>query len=212
MSVVSPHLAWTATPSSAGSASNHPAIDTFRFDTSEGPVSRGAFFEGLRDADAARTTFDALLLGARYAAFFLEMPPLTRASLGAPVELTLLDAPQLAHLRPDPSSFEDEFSRVGNATVATFSNLGGDATLVVPCPLPASAGAPMSAYPHLASFVRGAPTTQRHALWAALGRAVLERVTDAPLWVSTAGLGVSWLHLRLDVRPKYYRHTPYKSP
>jgi hypothetical protein len=186
-------------------------MDGFRFETSEGPVSRAAFFEGLRDDAAARTTFDALLLGARFSAFFLEMPPLTRATLSSPVEILLIDAPPLAHLRPDPSSFEDEFARVGNATVATFSNLGGDATLVVPCPLPASAGAPMSAYPHLASFVRGAPISQRHALWAALGRAVLERTSDAPLWVSTAGLGVSWLHLRLDVRPKYYRHAPYKS-
>ena len=32
---------------------------------------------------------------------------------------------------------------------------------------------------------------------------------DMPLWVSTAGLGVSWLHVRLDARPKYYRHDAY---
>jgi len=32
-----------------------------------------------------------------------------------------------------------------------------------------------------------------------------------PPWVSTAGMGVPWLHVRLDTRPKYYRHAPYRS-
>jgi hypothetical protein len=32
----------------------------------------------------------------------------------------------------------------------------------------------------------------------------------APVWVSTAGMGVSWLHVRLDNRPKYYGYKPYR--
>jgi len=38
-----------------------------------------------------------------------------------------------------------------------------------------------------------------------------DRLADTPLWLSTAGLGVSWLHVRLDTRPKYYRHRVYAS-
>ena len=62
------------------------------------------------------------------------------------------------------------------------------------------------------------------ALWAAfllyrdrpVGRrtvaaAVRRRVSDPPVWLSTAGMGVSWLHLRLDSQPKYYRHGPYRA-
>jgi hypothetical protein len=30
-----------------------------------------------------------------------------------------------------------------------------------------------------------------------------------PIWLSTAGMGVAWLHIRLDERPKYYSHKPY---
>ena len=30
-----------------------------------------------------------------------------------------------------------------------------------------------------------------------------------PTWVSTAGGGVAWLHVRLDSAPKYYTHRPY---
>ena len=48
----------------------------------------------------------------------------------------------------------------------------------------------------------------------AAGEAVLERVGSGrmlPLWVSTSGAGVYWLHLRLDSFPKYYTHAPYRN-
>ena len=36
-------------------------------------------------------------------------------------------------------------------------------------------------------------------------------LSDQPLWVSTCGLGVYWLHVRLDSFPKYYRYAPYQT-
>ena len=35
--------------------------------------------------------------------------------------------------------------------------------------------------------------------------------TESPVWVSTAGMGVSWLHVRFDSRPKYYRWGEYTT-
>jgi hypothetical protein len=35
-------------------------------------------------------------------------------------------------------------------------------------------------------------------------------VSDERRWLSTSGLGVSWLHMRLDSTPKYYNWQPYK--
>jgi hypothetical protein len=52
---------------------------------------------------------------------------------------------------------------------------------------------------------------QRYALWEAVGRVAERRLGTAPVWLSTAGAGVSWLHVRLDDRPKYYAFTPYKT-
>jgi len=60
--------------------------------------------------------------------------------------------------------------------------------------------------------VRNAPAPQVHALLQRLAREALARLSDRPLWISTAGMGVYWLHVRLDSRPKYYRHAPYKTP
>jgi hypothetical protein len=33
-----------------------------------------------------------------------------------------------------------------------------------------------------------------------------------PVWLSTAGAGVPWLHLRLDDRPRYYGFAPFRRP
>src|SRR5262249_55914637 len=148
--------------------------------------------------------FTSLLAAAPYAAFRWETPPVTAASVSQPFEFVLLDRPGLAQ-RPEPKAFAEHYAR-SVAGVAIFPNLGGDAILVVPCPL-----APPSAYGHLAAFVRLAPASQQHALWRSVGEAMAGRIGERPVWLSTAGAGVSWLHVRLDDRPKYYGHGLYRQ-
>jgi hypothetical protein len=89
--------------------------------------------------------------------------------------------------------------------VVVFANLGGDAILVAPTELAAA-----SAYAQIGAFVRDAPPSQRDALWRAVGVAMLDRIGSRPVWLSTAGGGVAWLHVRLDDRPKYYGWAPYR--
>jgi hypothetical protein len=156
-----------------------------------------------REDDAFRAFFNSLLADAPFAAFRWETPPVTAVTLGRPFELVLIDSPALER-RPDTLTFASHFSP--DEDVITFPNLGGDAVLVVPCPR-----GPSEAYGHLAAFVRKAPEPQRHALWAAVGAAMTRRVGTRPVWLSTAGAGVAWLHVRLDDTPKYYGHGPYRG-
>ena len=73
-------------------------------------------------------------------------------------------------------------------------------------------GAGIDCGAHIASFVREASREQVHSLFEAVGVEVEERLQEvSPLWVSTSGMGVFWLHVRLDSRPKYYTYAPYKS-
>jgi hypothetical protein len=154
-----------------------------------------------------RKYFESLLSEAPFPAFFWETPAVTEATLGQPFEFVLVNSPDLARVRADPSAFESQFaSRDASRGVVSFSNLGGDATLVVPCPI-----APLSAYGHLAAFVREAPEAQRHALWQTVGSTLERSVGTHPTWLSTSGLGVSWIHVRLDSHPKYYQHDPYRA-
>ncbi len=159
-----------------------------------------------RDDAEFRGFFIDLLAGSPYTAFRWETPPITSATVGKPFEFVLLNSPGLAS-HPDLTPFAAYLRGPGaESGVVEFRNLGNDATLVVPCPI-----ADHSAYGHLAAFLRRAPDPQKHALWERVGRAVERRLGSAPVWVSTAGAGVSWLHVRLDDRPKYYGYAPYRA-
>jgi hypothetical protein len=166
-------------------------------------VSYAEVVDQWRTNEVFRTFFAALLADPPYEAYFWETPAVTRATAARTFEFVLVDSPGLAALDPEPDAFAGHFTP--SQVVATFANLGGDAVLVAPSPQ-----GPPAAYAHLAAFARKAPTSQQHALWQAVGAAVARRISSAPLWLSTSGLGVAWLHVRLDERPKYYTYAPYR--
>jgi hypothetical protein len=155
-----------------------------------------------RDVDF-KIFFNALLAEVPFTAFRWETPAVTTTTITRPFEFVVLDSYGLA--RPaDPNAYAEHFHGA-LGSIVTFPNLGGDAILVVPCPI----GAP-STYAHLADFVRLAPEKQRDELWQAVGEAMWRRIGDEPVWLSTAGAGVAWLHVRLDNRPKYYGYGSYR--
>ncbi len=154
-----------------------------------------------------RCFFVSLLGDAPYTAYFWETPPVTISTITRAFEFVLVDSRQLAGVNSDQRAFANRFAaaRTGESVIE-FSNLSGDATLVVPCPY-----GPQSAYSQISEFARHAPDDQQHQLWAMVG-ATLERQLGAqPVWLSTSGLGVYWLHIRLDSTPKYYTHHPYRD-
>jgi len=144
-------------------------------------------------------------------AYFWETPPITKSSCDRLFECVIIDSPQLAHAKPDFNSFKQHFQTATQAVV-TFENLRGDALLVAPCPTTNTSG-----YPHLASFIINSSQSQKHLLWQTVGykfQQYLDNLVndEQPVWLSTSGLGVYWLHIRLDSIPKYYRFRPYKYP
>lgn len=153
-----------------------------------------------------RLFFIQLLRDAPFAAYFWETPPLTSGAFGRDFEFVLVKSNSLASVRPEPGPFRNQFPKAVNG-VASFPNLSGDAFLLAPAPLSED-----KHYSHLAAFVRHASEDQIHVLWQSLGEAIENRISRDPMWVSTAGMGVYWLHIRLDSRPKYYRYRPYRDP
>ncbi len=145
-----------------------------------------------------------LLAKADYEAFFWEHPPLRNKIIDSDAEFVLLDSPTLARLSPNPESFRSHFE--SDNDIVSFRSLGGDALLIAPMPCE-----PLAACAHMAAFVRKASRTQVQELWHETGRAMLETLSDQNLWLSTSGLGVAWLHIRLDSYPKYYQHRPYAT-
>lgn len=165
-------------------------------------VSYAAALDLLQESIEFRNLLTQALTSSPYQAFRWETPPITVNTVDRPFEFVVVDSPELER-QPDVTTFQAHFN---SSLVVSFRNLGGDAMMVVPCPHSAPA-----AYTHLAAFMRQAPAHQIHTLWQRVGQAVSQHLSSRPLWLSTAGGGVAWLHVRLDSRSKYYSYTPYKS-
>jgi hypothetical protein len=152
------------------------------------------------------------ILETGFKAVFWETVPISSSQLSwLPFEFVVLNAPSLVSRLYDFSAFAREFQSYPNQSVISFPNLGNDAVLVVPCPL---YSANLQYYTHLASFLRMADESQRIELWRLVGEAMSKQLRErpnTPLWLSTSGLGVSWLHIRIDNTPKYYNYQIYKD-
>lgn len=154
--------------------------------------------------DAAfRLYLSRLLAEAEFPSFRWETPPITRRTVDRPFEFVLVNDPYL-QVTAEPQVFAEHFAAGEPPLVLPVANLGRTATLVVPRQLDADC-----AYPHIAAFVRTAPELQLHALWQCVAATALAQLSDAPMWISTAGGGVAWLHVRLEGTPKYYAYRPY---
>lgn len=165
-----------------------------------------SFGEVIRDwaaSESFRRRWLDWLRALPFDACVFECPPVVAARLSRPFECVFLSSPSLAGMPPEPEVFAEHFRP--DRSVVTFDNLGGDALLVAPCPV--GDGRDFS---HLAQFVRTAAPEQQDVLWQVVGAAMGARVGADPVWLSTAGHGVAWLHVRLDSSPKYYRHAAYR--
>ena len=149
--------------------------------------------------------FNMTLSNSPFDAFRWETPAVTNHSVKRPFEFVLLNSPRLSRT-PDKNTFSKQFHEVNSDGIAVFENLGRDAVMIVPAPLSETSG-----YDHLASFIRTAPDAQKNSLWSSVGGIMLKMLSDVPIWLSTAGGGVAWLHVRLDSHPKYYGYAPYRE-
>ncbi len=187
---------------------NNGRVLRFRLFRDGGPLSWSDVVDRWQNDQSFRCFFVSTLVDAPFPAYFWETPPVTSATLNREFAFVLVDSRQLDGIRTDRQAFANHFASARpGASVIEFANLGGDATLIVPCPL-----GPPAAYSQISTFARRAPDDQQHQLWTLVG-ATLERQLGAqPVWLSTSGLGVYWLHIRLDSAPKYYTHEPYRHP
>lgn len=160
--------------------------------------------EAFRDSDMFRSFFISFLQTLPFNSFRWETCPFSNELLQRQFEFVVLDAPSIDRLA-DSTAFQ-KYIGTTQKGVVSFPNLGKDAHMVVPTYRASSVN-----YCHLASFSNTAPNLQQHEFWQEVGAIGLELVTDVPLWLSTAGAGVAWLHIRFDSSPKYYKYSEFKG-
>lgn len=179
-----------------------PAVRRYR------PTAAGALctwaevFESWRQGSSFALSFVSQLQDAPFDVYRWETPGIVRDQLDTGFEFVLVDAPEI-DVGANMTAFEDYFS--SSQHTVSFMNLGRDALLIVPCPI-----MPQARYSHLSQFMRSADMPKILDLWRTVGEKMMQRVSQVPVWLSTAGGGVPWLHVRLDAQPKYYHHQPYR--
>ena len=170
------------------------------------PMSYADALDLWQHNESFRSFFISLLADVPFSAYRWETPSVTLSTVNREFEFVLLDSPSLVR-PPDTKTFASYFTTAESDTgIVIFENLDKDALLVVPSPQ-----ADGAAYAHIAAFTRSGPDPQNHALWQIVGQTMQQRITNQPIWLNTEGSGVSWLHIRLDSRPKYYGFSPYKE-
>ena len=160
----------------------------------------------LRIMDVEPALWHTLLKGAVLAcndssAVFMEWPRITQHTITAPFRCALTGTNELAGVKPNPKAFNIDSEH----EVVITPNLSGDAMLVIPS-LQAKRD-----YSHLRAFLENC-TDQRliEIYWKNTANQIRQAVKRTGYtWVSTHGLGIPWLHIRISTVPKYYVHGAY---
>lgn len=150
-----------------------------------------------------RNKFITKLRNVKFQGYFLEMAPSDKL-----FEFTLINVPVFSNIKANSTPFKDKLKNcLSDTDVISFMNFSMKSKLIVPC----SKTKNKEVYTHIANFIRYAPINQIHSLLKEIPVQVNSfRKRNDPIWVSTHGLGVYWLHVRLDSLPKYYKTQKYK--
>lgn len=163
-----------------------------------------AVIELLKNNEDFVMYFNKLLCESEYESFFWEVKPIDSKRNQEDFEFVLINSNALLDVKADSSVFSKYFS--DNKYATSFVNLSGESVLITPVKT-----SPLDDYAHIAKFCRNASVEQILAFWNLVGDEFGKAIENNAKWLSTSGLGVYWLHVRIDPTPKYINYGPYKE-
>lgn len=175
----------------------------YRIINNDKSLNYSEWISSMLSSDDTILNFNQCLVNSNFEAFFWEVKPINIESVEQEFEFVLVNSSSLCKISPNNSNFKKYFTK--DELVVNFSNLRGDAELIVPTQISS-----VTKYAHLAQFVRTAEQKQLLKFWKKVVKTYSDKIGDQLKWLSTSGLGVHWLHVRIDSRPKYYQHSEYK--
>lgn len=114
--------------------------------------------------------------------------------------------PQL-DLKQNYYDFQQYINQSKNKYVTSFYNLSGDTILVVPMPKN------NKNFSNLKNFIDNASKTQQKYFWEHVADIInIQKNNHQHLWISTHGLAVPYLHVRISTSPKYYGNSKLSNP
>jgi len=140
---------------------------------------------------------------AELSAYFWECVPVSKSTISRPFEFVAIHSQGLQNVKKqDHSSFQDYI----NKKERSFTSHGGN-TLIIPLPQEDKD------YRDISQFISSDSEEEKKILWQEVANKLSESLNDNddPKWLSTHGLGVPYLHVRIDSKPKYYSWEEYKE-
>lgn len=172
----------------------------------------GMFAKEIQENEELQDLLSKTISSSPFQGLFFETAPTTVNTKDSDLfQFVLVNSKTLGDLKSaDFASFSRFFDK--NEKAVTFPNLGRDAVLV--CPVP-DEGLNQETYIHAANFFRGTETRPElsRAIWSNIGLALNDwfETSERTVWLSTSGLGVYFLHFRLDTIPKYYTYSEFRT-
>ena len=149
-----------------------------------------------------RSQFINFLKSIELTAFNIECKPVNIENVNQAFEFIIINCPDLLKCTSDSSKFKAHFDE--DELTAVFENLNGDAVLISPVDHGSED------FGHLSTFLSSASNDQLNDLLIALGEIAGANLGNENIYINTSGLGVPWLHFRIDDEPKYYQFETYK--
>jgi hypothetical protein len=115
--------------------------------------------------------------------------------------------------KADIKSFGADRLDTNSNQITIFPNPSNTALLICPC---YNHKNNPSTYIHIGNFINSSNTNQEQKVllfdktFSAFGEQLKKINSEKSLWLSTHGKGVSWLHIRIDLIPRYISWNKYK--
>lgn len=135
--------------------------------------------------------------------FYLELPPVKQSQLCEQMFEFSITYTQTLPTVEDPEPFTHYFHNKKEYNY--FWNLSQDCILFIPMKQSGVNSA------HLYTFLQTCPHSEKffQKFFSVLQENIFPLFGDIPVWISTHGNGVPWLHIRVCNRPKYYCNRQY---
>jgi hypothetical protein len=171
------------------------------------PLSFAKVIQRWRENEPFREFYTTTLLKHGGSGCFWEHPRLNKSTADQAYECVITQTDAFSTRTANFGPFSRAVSP--GKRISIFPNLSGEALLVVP-----NQSDKISFNGRdLISFLHTAPDDLVHDLWKIIGQETATAISsEAPFqYLSTHGLGVLWLHVRLEQGPRYYHHRPYRK-
>ncbi|WNE41256.1 MAG: hypothetical protein mread185_000713 [Mycoplasmataceae bacterium] len=146
----------------------------------------------------------------------MNFPPISKNTLDKPFEFVIIKSESLSKIKQNSDPFNAYLIDMicYEKQVISFPNLDKDEILVIPHKKWSQDLKEFLDYKNLSQFTKNAPEEQQQDFWKEVADNLsqeLEKNPDTPRWLNTHGLGVGYLHVRIDERPKHYNYDEYKK-